>query len=155
MLFRSVLYAFVRDLDEKAPMATALAAPLRERNTPTSAASDFITRGAAPQVVIDAYVRQALASDPVRVDWRNEDEFNALDPSGVHVPTLLIHGAADPRATVETDMKVLSRLGTADRSLVILPFSDHAAHVEDVYPAWLDAIVSFIERPRENVTGIH
>lgn len=64
------------------------------------------------------------------------------------MPTLVIHGAADPRTTPEKDMKLVSRLGTGDRTLVILPASDHAAHVEDVQPAWVDAIVAFIERPR-------
>ena len=143
-----VLYAPLRDLDERTPRAEAPAAPPRERTSPEFAASDFVVPGAAPRVVVDAYVAQALAADPVRVDWKDEHEFDALDPSKVVVPTLVIRGVADPRASAEKDMKLLSRLGTGDRTLVILPSSDHAAHVEDVQPAWVDAIVAFIERPR-------
>jgi alpha-beta hydrolase superfamily lysophospholipase len=147
-LTKLVLYGFGRDLDGRYPVTETPAAPPRERTTAAMAASDFVTPGAAPKVVIDAYVRQALAADPVRVDWRDEHEFNATDPGAVRVPTLVIHGVADPGITVEEDMKLLSRLGTADRSLVVLPNSDHAAHVEDVQAAWVDAILTFIERPR-------
>ena len=86
---------------------------------------------------------------PILLDvTRDEHEFNATDPGAVQVPMLVIHGAADPGITVEEDMKLLFRVGTADRSLIILPNSDHAAHVEDVQTAWVDAILTFIERPR-------
>jgi alpha-beta hydrolase superfamily lysophospholipase len=143
-----VLYGFSRDLDTRYPVADAPAAPPQQRTTAAMAASDFVTPGAAPRLVIDSYVRQALAADPVRVDWRDEHEFNATDPGAVRVPTLVIHGVADPGITADKDLKLLQHLGTTDRTLVVLPFSDHAAHVEDVQPAWVDAIVSFIERPR-------
>jgi pimeloyl-ACP methyl ester carboxylesterase len=147
-LSKLVLYGFGRDLDTRFPIDEVPAEPLRERTTRALAASDFVTPGAAPQSVIDSYVRQALAADPIRVDWRNEHEFNVTDPGTIRVPTLLIHGVADPLATTDEQLKLFSRLGTADRSLVVLPYSDHAAHVEDVQPAWVDAIVTFIERPR-------
>jgi pimeloyl-ACP methyl ester carboxylesterase len=107
-----------------------------------------VTPEAAPKTVVEAYVRQALASDPIRVDWRDEQEWNSLDPSKIVVPTLMIHGARDPRADRAKDVKVLSRLGNEDRTLVILPAADHAAHVENSQKAWVDAIVTFIERPR-------
>jgi alpha-beta hydrolase superfamily lysophospholipase len=153
-LSKLVLYGFLRDLDEKFPITEAPPLPPRERTTPAMAASDFVVRGAAPREVIDSYVRQALAADPVRVDWRDEHEFSNLDPTEVHVPTLIIRGTSDPRTTTEKDLRLLSRLGSEDRSLVILPSSDHAAHVEDVQPAWVDAIVTFIERPRLTMTVV-
>ena len=144
---RLVLYALVRDMDEKTP-PTEVAEPPRLPTTAEMAASDFVTPGAAPQAVIDAYVRQALACDPIRVDWRDEDEWNALDPSKVRVPTLIVQGALDPRANRANDMKLFSRLVTLDRTLVVLPGADHAAHIENAQPAWVDAVVRFIERPR-------
>ena len=150
-LSKLVLYGFGRDLDTQFPTVEAPAEPLRERTTRAFAGSDFVTPGAAPQAVIDSYVRHALAADPIRVDWRNEHEFNVTDPRTIRVPTLVIHGVGDPLATVDEQLKLFSRLGTADRSLVVLPSSDHAAHVEDVQPAWVDAIVTFIERPRVSV----
>ena len=147
-LSKLVLYAFTFNLEDEQGTVTTPSEPPRERNSPEAAAADFITEGAAPEVVVDAYVRETLASDPVRVDWTNEHEYNDLDPSLVRVPTLIIHGVADPGTTAVKDMNILSRLGTSDRSLVILPFSDHAAHVEDSQVSWVDTIVSFIERPR-------
>ena len=144
-----VLYAFLRDLDEPYPVVEPPAKPSAERTTPAMAASDFVLPAAAPKAVVDAYVRQALAADPVRSDWRLFHEFNAHDPSKVRVPTLVIHGAADPQATVEKDMKLLSRLATEDKSLVVLPRSSHVAHVENSQAAWVDAIVAFIERHRD------
>jgi alpha-beta hydrolase superfamily lysophospholipase len=143
-----VLCALVRDIDQKSPTTETAAEPARQRTTGEMAASDFITPSAAPRAVVDAYVRKALAVDPIRVDWHNEYELNDLDPAKVHVPTLVIRGALDPRATAEKDMKIFSRLGTPDRSLVVLPSADHALHVEDSQAAWVDAIVSFVERPR-------
>ena len=147
-LSKLVLYGFGRDLDTEFPVVEARGEPLRERTTRAMAASDFVTPGAAPQAVVDSYVRQALAADPIRVDWRDEHEFNVTDPRTIRVPTLVLHGVADPLATADEQLKLFSRLGTADRSLVVLPYSDHAAHVEDVQPAWVDAIVTFIDRPR-------
>lgn len=146
-LSKLVLYALVRDIDERFPQIE-VTEPLRQRTTAEMAASDFVTPGAVSKTVVDAYVRQALAADPIRVDWRDEHEWNDLDPSRIRVPTLLIQGASDPRADREKDMKVLSRLGHPDRTLVILPSADHAAHVEDAQAAWVDAVVTFIERPR-------
>lgn len=150
-LSKLVLFGYGRDLDTKYPTVEAPAEPLRERTTRAMAGSDFVTPGAAPEAVIDSYIRHALAADPIRVDWRSEHEFNVTDPGTIRVPTLVIHGVADPLATADEQLKLFSRLGTADRSLVVLPSSDHAAHVEDVQPAWVDAIVTFIERPRVSI----
>ena len=44
--------------------------------------------------------------------------------------------------------RLFTRLATPDRSWVVLPDSDHAAHVENAMPAWVAAIVDFLERPR-------
>jgi pimeloyl-ACP methyl ester carboxylesterase len=126
---------------------TPPASPPREPNTAKAAASDFITPGAASQAVIDAYVAHALKSNPVRADWRDEEQF-AFDPSAIRVPTLMLYGARDPLYSPEAVSKLLSALGTEDRTLVLLPNSDHAAHVENTHGAWLHALVEFIERPR-------
>jgi alpha-beta hydrolase superfamily lysophospholipase len=145
-LSAAVLYAFTLDPDR--PLAsTVAAAPARRPTTAEAAASDFITPGAASRAVVDAYVRQALASDPVRADWRQEAEF-APDPAAVRVPILLLHGVGDPLATVEKQSRLFARLGTPDRAWVILPDADHAAHVENAQAAWVHAIVRFLEQPR-------
>lgn len=139
-----VLYGFPA---VSAPAQPPSPEPRREATTASAAASDFITPGAAPQAVIDAYVRRALQSDPIRSDWRNEEQF-AFDATRVHVPTLLIYGANDPRYGSEQLSTFFRNLGTPDRALVLLPKSDHAAHVEDSQSAWLHAILAFIGQPR-------
>ena len=78
-LSKFVLFGYGRDLDTTYPTVEEPAEPLRERTTRAMAGSDFVTPGAAPQAVIDSYVRHALAVDPIRVDWRSEHEFNVAD----------------------------------------------------------------------------
>jgi alpha-beta hydrolase superfamily lysophospholipase len=143
-----VLYAFAIDPDQPPASTPDSAGPRRQATTAEGAASDFITPGAASQAVVDAYVRQALASDPVRVDWRRQAELTP-DPAAVRVPVLLLHGVGDPLATVDLQGRLFSRLGTADRAWVILPNADHAAHVENSQAQWVHAIVRFLEQPRE------
>jgi pimeloyl-ACP methyl ester carboxylesterase len=143
-----VLYAFAADIDVDIPTAAPAGPPPRRATTAEAAASDFITPASTPRAVVDAYVAQSLATNPVRADWRGEADFNAMDPAAVRVPTLLIHGVHDPLATVAIQEKVFSRLGTPDRAWVILPAADHAAHLEDPFGAWVQAVLAFIERPR-------
>jgi pimeloyl-ACP methyl ester carboxylesterase len=125
--------------------------PPRRRNTAEAAASDFITPGAISKRAIDAYVSQALAADSVRADWRRLHDFDALDASRVTVPTLLMIGEHDPfyaeRPAAQAELFV--RLGTADKELVILPGGDHAALIERPVLRFVQAIASFLERPRK------
>jgi alpha-beta hydrolase superfamily lysophospholipase len=143
-----VLYASPIDPDNPFASSSAPpAAPPRRPTTAQAAASDFITPGAASPAVVDAYVRQALASDSVKADWRQLGEF-AFDLASIRVPTLLLHGVNDPLATVERQARLFSRLGTEDRAWVVLPAADHAAHVENAQAQWVHAIVRFLEQPR-------
>ena len=144
-----VLYGFPLDIDTAAPRPPGppADAPARTPTTREAAGEDFVVAGAAPKAVVDAYVAQAVAADPVRVDWRQLDEFR-LDPTKVTMPTLLLQGVGDGYVKPDAVARLFNRLATADRSWVVLPDSDHAAHVEDAMPAWIDAIVHFIERPR-------
>ncbi len=129
---------------------TAVTTPPRTPNTAAAAASDFITPGSISRRAIDAYVRQALASDPVFVDWRRLDDFNTLDAARVTVPTLLIIGQFDPfyagRPMAQAELFV--HLGTADKEWVVLAGGDHAALLERTAPRFIEAIASFLERPR-------
>ncbi len=100
-----------------------------------------------PRDVIDAYVAAALAADPVRVDWRSPEEFAELDPARVVTPTLVLLGERDPYAPMEAQSRLFTRLGNPDKQWVILPGADHAALVEDVHPAFIAAVVSFVSRP--------
>lgn len=120
--------------------------PPRRPTTRTAAAEDFITPRAASREVIEAYVSQAVAANPVRVDWREENEF-VFDPGKVAVPTLLLYGANDPLLD-ESKSAFFAALATRDRAFVVLPDSDHAAHVENSHAAWVRAVDLFVGMPR-------
>jgi len=142
-----ILYGYPRD-PAKLVFPADPPEPLRAANTREAAASDFISPQVAPKKMIDAYVAAALAADPVRVDWRNQQaEFQALDPSRVTVPTLLIQGERDPAAPADAQARLFVGLGTSDKQWVVLSGADHAALVEDTHPAFIAAIVAFVSRP--------
>jgi pimeloyl-ACP methyl ester carboxylesterase len=121
-------------------------APLRTPTTAAAAAEDFITAGAASRAVIDAYVAAALAADPVRADWRHESEF-AFEPARITIPTLMLYGVNDPFRNAAA-ARFFDSLATPDRAYVVLPDSDHAAHVENSARAWVHAIDGFLQSPR-------
>jgi pimeloyl-ACP methyl ester carboxylesterase len=143
-----VLYGYPRNPVSPAPVPPTPASPPREVNTRERAATDFITPQAITQKVIDAYVAAALSADPIRVDWREQETWNELDAAKVATPTLVIHGERDPRAPIEAQAALFTRLGTADRRWVVLPGADHAALIESSGPAFIAAIVAFVGRPR-------
>ena len=128
------------------PAATADAAkPARRRTTEAAAGEDFISPEVTPTGVKDAYVRTATTTDSIRVDWRLETQFAAIDPAQVRVPTLLLDGERDPYAKASMHAAFFTRLGTADRWWVVLPGADHAAHLE-TQGAFVNALVAFMER---------
>ncbi len=143
-----VLYGYPRDPDRRYKAERGEGPPAAAPTTAKAAASDFIIPGNISQQAIDAFVEQSLAADPVRSDWRGSDQWNALDPSKVTVPTLVLHGGADPYAPVPNLAKLVSRLGTQDRAWVTIAGGDHAAHLENVAPRFMDAVLSFLDAPR-------
>jgi pimeloyl-ACP methyl ester carboxylesterase len=144
----AILYGYPRDPDRPAKAKDDdPATPPAKPNTRASAASDFITPGSIDQATIDAYVEAALAADPVRADWRAMSQYAELDPAKVRVPTLVLFGARDPYAPVELQAKLFAKLAHADRAMVMLEGGDHAAHLEDAGPAFVHAVVAFLERP--------
>jgi alpha-beta hydrolase superfamily lysophospholipase len=121
--------------------------PVRAKTTATDAASDFIAPGAISKKAVDAYVAAALKADPIRTDWRRLEQFNALDPAKLMTPTLLIQGELDPIAPTETQAAFFSRIGTADREWVVMAGGDHASLIERMQPAFVAAVVNFLDRP--------
>jgi pimeloyl-ACP methyl ester carboxylesterase len=120
--------------------------PARALTTAEQAVEDFRAPGAISRRAIDAYVKAALAADPVRNDWRHDTEWNALAPESVHVPTLVIQAELDPDARTEDYAWMFTHLGTADRQWVVIPGGDHAALLENTAPRMITAICAFIER---------
>lgn len=140
-----VLYGYP-DPGANAPVAADPAMPLRQRTTAAGAGEDFISPDVTPPGVKDAYVGTATTTDSIRADWKDERQFLAIDPSKVHVPTLLLDGERDPYANASNHPAFFPRLGTADRWWVVLPGADHAAHLE-LQRAFVNALVAFMERP--------
>ncbi len=119
------------------------------KNTAQAAASDFITPAVIDDRVKDAYVKASLKADPVFAQWRERDQYNALDPAKVHVPTLLLQGEFDPLAHTDWQAKFFTRLGTANREWVVIAGGDHAAILETTQPAVLAASMGFVGRVRD------
>jgi pimeloyl-ACP methyl ester carboxylesterase len=149
-----VLFGYPRNPDVQAPVSTDTSAPPRAANTAANAASDFIAPGLITPRAIAAYVTASLKADPVRSDWRALHEWNALSSADLRVPTLLLHGEKDPYTPIASQSRVFTQLGSSDRQWVILAKGDHAALLEDTLPAFIAAIVNFIERPRLPSSGV-
>lgn len=140
-----ILYGYPRDPDEHSKTSEAKGEPPRAANNEVAARSDFITEGTISEQAIAAYAKASVAADPIRVDWAAGQQFNALDPTQVKIPTLVIHGVGDPIAKQLWQAKLFTRLQVADRQWVILANADHAAHLEQ--PAdFLRALLSFLDR---------
>lgn len=129
------------------PDPQPLPAPEKRATTAEAAAEDFIVPGSISRAGIDAFVATALAADPVRMDWRASDQWNALDPAAVKTPTLVIHGERDPYAPIANQSLLFTQLGHPDRAWVIVAGGDHAAHLENCGPRFVHAVVGFLRRP--------
>ncbi|MBL4687255.1 MAG: alpha/beta fold hydrolase [Nannocystaceae bacterium] len=147
LLSSLVLFGYPRDPAQTYTADPPDRTPSRKKTTTKAAAEDFIVRGAISQRGADAFAKAAVAADPVRADWRGSEQWNALKPEAVAVPTLLIHGERDPYAPKEKQAALFRRLGHADRAWVILAGCDHAAHLERCGPRFTHAVVQFIRRP--------
>ncbi|MCA9704455.1 MAG: alpha/beta fold hydrolase [Myxococcales bacterium] len=129
------------------PDPVPLPAPERRVTTAEAAAEDFIIPGSISSAGIDGFVAAALEADPVRMDWRANDQWNALDPAAVRSPTLVIHGERDPYAPLDAQALLFTGLGHPDRAWVVVAGGDHAAHLEDCAPRFVHAVVGFLRRP--------
>lgn len=143
-----ILYGYPRDPVATTATPASPVEPPREVNTRERALSDFISPQVTSQAVIEAFVSAALKHDPVRADWKQLEEYTALDGGKVAAPTLLIHGERDPLTPMAAQSRVFVSLGNPDKQWVVLAGGDHAAMMEDTHPAFIAAIRAFVERPR-------
>ncbi len=138
-----ILYGYPRDPDARTPKATTRGEPPRSPNTESAARSDFTGTGTISAEAVQAYVDAALAADPIRVDWRSTHQFDALDPSAVGVPTLVIHGVNDSIAEPLWQAKLFTRLEVTDKQWVVVPKARHAAHLEQP-ERFVTALLAFL-----------
>lgn len=121
--------------------------PPRQATTARAARSDFLTPGAISERAIEAFVEAALAADPVRMDWRALDQWDALDGAAVRVPTLLLEGHQDPLAMDDVHAELFARLNTEDKAWVVIPGGDHAAFLGRPRGYFLRQLDAFMHRP--------
>lgn len=138
------LYGYWKDPATPLAAATAPAQPPRVPTTAEAARSDFIAPGSISEAAVEAFVRAALEADPVRVDIRRVDAFNALSPDSLRVPTLILQGELDPIAPSDAQNRLFSGLGTAHKAWVVLPGCDHAAHLERCMPRFVRSLAGFV-----------
>lgn len=139
------LFGYWRDDDVELPADEPGIVPQKKSNTAEAAASDFITPGSISQNAIDAYVTAALQADPVRVDVRSTDQYNALDGSKLKIPTLVIVGEHDPIAPPALQEKLFRSIGTGHKQYVVVPGGDHAAFLETPRAYFIHELVTFLE----------
>lgn len=139
------LFGYWRDPNVELPEDEPGIEPLREATTAEAAASDFIVPGSISQKAIDAYVSAALAADPVRVDIRALDQYNALDEARILIPTLVIVGEHDPIAPPARQAALYAGIGTGHKQYVTVPGGDHAAFLEAPRGYFVHALVSFLQ----------
>ena len=119
--------------------------PPKEQTTAEAAASDFIVPGAISQKAIDEYVRHSLEADPVRMDWRNQHQYNQFDAKQIGMPVLLLQGEFDPLAHTDMHAELFAGLPNGIKQWVVLNDGDHAALLEKSRAQLIDASVNFIE----------
>ncbi len=139
------LFGYWRDVDVQLPADPPGMVPEKKINTAEAAASDFIIPGSISQRAIDGYVKAALAADPVRVDVRSVEQYNALDGAQIKVPTLVIVGEHDPIAPPALQSKLYQSIGTGHKQYVTVPGGDHAAFLEAPRAYFIHELVAFLQ----------
>lgn len=145
MVASLTLFGYWRDDDADLPADEAGNRPQKITNTAQAAASDFITPGSISQNAIDAYISASLASDPVKVDIRSLDQYNALDGSKIDVPVLIIYGALDPIAPAIYQERLYRKIGSAHKQLISVAGGDHAAFLETPREYFIHTLVAFMK----------
>ncbi|MDB4189741.1 lysophospholipase [Flavobacteriaceae bacterium] len=140
------LFGYWQDLDSIIPESPNNIKPRKSTNTAENAASDFIVPGSISQKAINTYVKMALKHDPIRVDWKNENEYNEIDPAQITTPVLILQGEYDPIGPTEKQAKLFTRLKTADKNWVVISGGDHAAFMEKPREQFIYSFTSFINR---------
>jgi len=143
---RSVtLFGYPTDPDVEIPMATGDSEPENRTNTAEAAASDFIVPGSISEAAIEAYVEASLAADPIRADWNQLHQWNALDGEALDVPVLLLQAEFDPLADTDAHARFFAKIANPNKQWVVLAGGDHAALLETPRARLIKASVDFME----------
>lgn len=129
----------------KTPADVPEAAPAKP-NTRKNAVSDFITPNSISSHAINGFAEVALAADPVRVDWRELEQWKALDGRRVRLPTLLLQGEFDPLAKKRVHKRLFRRLRSTEKQWVVIEGGDHAAFMEAPREFFINTFSNFLDQ---------
>jgi pimeloyl-ACP methyl ester carboxylesterase len=139
------LFGYPTDPDAQIPQSNSQSEPSARPTTRAAAASDFIVPGSISQHAIDTYVAAALKGDPIRADWNQQHQWNALDGEALALPTLLLQAEFDPLADTDAHARFFAKISNPNKQWVILPGGDHAALLETPRAKLIKSTVDFIE----------
>ena len=139
------LFGYPTDPDAQIPQSNSQSEPSARPTTRAAAASDFIVPGSISQHAIDTYVAAALKADPIRADWNQQHQWNALDGEALALPTLLLQAEFDPLADTDAHARFFAKISNPNKQWVILPGGDHAALLETPREKLIKSTVDFIE----------
>jgi len=114
-------------------------------NTFNAAIEDFTVEGSIPPEPARLFAEAALVSDPYKAIWKRLYQFNNLDPSRVHIPTLVVAGDQDPYTTLQVQQELFTNLGRGcDRTWSIISEADHAVHLLEGRDRFVKIVTSFV-----------
>jgi alpha-beta hydrolase superfamily lysophospholipase len=141
-----ILYGYAPEPDASIMAVAEPSRPPAYKNTPEAAAGDFISPQVTENEVVQAFVKTALRTDPVHVDWKDEEQF-LCDSSRIKLPALVLFGERDPNVEERGAQRFFSHLAAKEKQMVIIPGADHCAHLETTHNAWVNAVTDFLVRP--------
>ncbi|GJM13878.1 MAG: alpha/beta hydrolase [Pseudohongiella sp.] len=139
------LFGYPTDPDAEIAERDGPAEPAARPTTRVAAASDFIVPGSISQHAIDTYVAAALKADPIRADWNQLHQWNALDGETLGLPTLLLQAEFDPLADTDAHARFFAKIANPNKQWVVLAGGDHAALLETPRAKLMKSTVDFIE----------
>lgn len=139
------LFGYPTDPDLLIPQTTSQLEPPNRPTTRAAAASDFIVPGSISQLAIDTYVAAAMKADPIRADWNQLHQWNALDGEALALPTLLLQAEFDPLADTDAHARFFAKIANPNKQWVVLAGGDHAALLETPRQRLIKSTVDFIE----------
>ena len=139
------LFGYPTDPDAEIPQSNSQTEPSARPTTRAAASSDFIVPGSISQHAIDTYVAAALKEDPIRADWNQQHQWNALDGEALTLPTLLLQAEFDPLADTDAHARFFAKISNPNKQWVILPGGDHAALLETPRAKLIKSTIDFIE----------
>lgn len=141
-----ILYGYPFDTKSTKLFRNPEGDPSHTPNKPEAASVDFTMKETVHASVVKEYVRSALITDPIRVDWNNLEEWRELDPQKIHVPTLLIQFEGDPHATYQKQFALFSGLAAQHKEWVMISGCDHMAFLGSARDTFISNLTDFIER---------